>query len=444
MSADVTSRFADGPASRHEEWRATLFGHLPVGVVYQSPDGAIRDANSAAERILGLSITQMQGRTSIDPRWRAVREDHREFPGEEHPAMQVLATGEPVRGVTMGVFNPAVDDYRWILIDANPVPVGEQTWAVATFTDITDLKTSHESMTTLLESIDQHTIVSMTDVEGTITHANQAFCELSGYRRDELLGQNHRILKSGHHPPEFYTAMWDTLTSGRVWRGEVCNMRKDGSLYWVAASISPRHDMLGQIVGYVSVRTDVTAQKIAEREAESRSREDALTGLANRRHFDEQLHVMTAVAAATGEPLALAVMDVDWFKSINDESGHEAGDSVLRELADFLAHRVPRPRGLAARWGGDEFAVLIPGCDADSAQRWLADVWRDLAAIGLPDRPATASPARPDPPQAVTLSAGLAVAQGSQLRDPEDLLRTADRRLYEAKRRGRRIWVGPS
>ncbi len=447
MSAEVAPRPGDRAAKSPvdaDRFCASLFPFLTVGVVLQSSDGSIRDANPAAEQILGLSVDQMQGRTSMDPRWRAVHEDLSEFPGEEHPAMRVIATGQPVVGVTMGVFSPREEAYRWILIGASPVPVKGETWAVATFTDITDLQASHALMKSLIESIDQHTIVSMTDLEGTITHANDAFCLLSGYTKDELVGRNHRILKSGHHSAAFYDELWATVTSGKVWRGEICNMRKDGSLYWVAASISPQHDMLGRITGYVSVRTDVSEQKIAEAAAESRSRQDSLTGLANRRHFDDQLHLKSALSRAAAEPLALVLIDVDHFKLVNDRYGHDAGDEVLRALAALIKSSVPKPSGLAARWGGEEFAVLLPGHGVDDAVEWMDAFWRALESAKVqpvgPGHPSYA----PSGPSAVTVSAGLAVAHGSLLRAPEDILRMADRRLYEAKRRGRNQWVGPA
>lgn len=98
-----------------------LFETMPIGVVYQAADGRITHANPAAERILGLSLDQMQGRTSIDPRWRSVRRDGSDFPGDEHPAMVALQTGEPVNGVVMGVYNPVTEEQRWIRVDATPL-----------------------------------------------------------------------------------------------------------------------------------------------------------------------------------------------------------------------------------------------------------------------------------------------------------------------------------
>jgi len=115
-------------------------------------------------------------------------------------------------------------------------------------------------------ALNQHAIVSIADRAGNITYVNDLFCEISGYGRDELLGNNHRMLKSGQHPDSYYQDLWATIASGEVWFGEVCNRRKDGSFYWVESSITPFLDHTGKPYQYVSIRTDITHVKAAEQE----------------------------------------------------------------------------------------------------------------------------------------------------------------------------------
>jgi len=113
-------------------------------------------------------------------------------------------------------------------------------------------------------ALDHHAIVSIADQAGNITYVNDKFCKVSGYTRGELLGHNHRIVKSGEHPPEFYQNLWHTITGGQVWQGEICNRRKDGSYYWVESTITPFLDGDGNPYQYVSMRTDITHVKAAE------------------------------------------------------------------------------------------------------------------------------------------------------------------------------------
>jgi diguanylate cyclase (GGDEF)-like protein/PAS domain S-box-containing protein len=113
-------------------------------------------------------------------------------------------------------------------------------------------------------ALDQHAIVSITDADGYITYANNHFIEATGFKREEVLGHKHNFLKSGIHPPEFYTELWKTITSGQVWHGEICNKAKDGSLHWMEATIVPFLDDDGVPYQYVGIRTDITDRRNAE------------------------------------------------------------------------------------------------------------------------------------------------------------------------------------
>jgi PAS domain S-box-containing protein len=137
---------------------------------------------------------------------------------------------------------------------------------VVVLRDITEMKLTQIELEYQKLSIDEAAIVAATDAKGDIIYANDKFCQISKYSREELMGQNHRLLKSGYHAPSFFVEMWKTIASGKVWRGEVCNKAKDGSLYWVYTTIIPFLDEKGKPYRYQSIRFEITKRKQLEEE----------------------------------------------------------------------------------------------------------------------------------------------------------------------------------
>lgn len=279
VALDVSDRVqALAELRRSEEMHRNLFAATHQGVVYHNRDGAILDANPAAQSVLGLTLDQMQGRTSMDPLWRVVDVHGADLPGDQHAAMVTLRTGEAVRDQLMAVFNPQSNSFRWLRVNAIPLADGgEDGPAVqATFDDVTEWKRNEETLVewnaTLRSVLETHAITSITDADGLITEVNDRFCALTGYSREELLGRSHRILSSGTHDDDFFATMWKTISAGELWKGEICNRAKDGSLYWVAGTIVPLRGIDGAVSRYVEINSDITSHKMAEIEAAEASR----------------------------------------------------------------------------------------------------------------------------------------------------------------------------
>ncbi len=307
-------------------------------------------------------------------------------------------------------------------------------WLIEVHKDITDAslaearaEAARQELIERQYAIDQAVIVAITDLKGRILYANDNFCRISGYSREELLGQDHRILKSGVHPHSLFREMYRQIARGEVWRGELCNRSKQGTLYWVDTVITPQLGPSGKPVAYVAIRIDVTARKRAEEQVQYAARHDTLTGLANRAIFMERLdHALCATQQRAGG-CAIFILDLDGFKHVNDTLGHATGDSLLRELAHRLKTSL-RETETVARLGGDEFAIVqetrgdLRGQAADLAMRVLEIVSRPFKLDGHD--------------VAVGTSIGIALAPVHGTAAGE-LLQKADLALYRVKSEGR-------
>lgn len=199
--------------------------------------------------------------------------------------------------------------------------------------------------------------VVVTDAHSNILSTNAAFSRLLGYEPSELIGQRPSAFKSGKHDKAFYDDMWANLHRTGHWRGEIWNKRKNGEVFPERMSLSAVKDSFGKTTHYVCMFTDISQEKQREEQLQFLAHRDALTGLANRTWFAQELTRLVVAAPESGEKLAVILLNLDRFKDVNDSYGHSVGDEVLRHIARQVQLAL-RPGDLIARMAGDEIVVL--------------------------------------------------------------------------------------
>jgi|TARA_R110002033_G_scaffold414_2_gene4104 diguanylate cyclase (GGDEF)-like protein/PAS domain S-box-containing protein len=281
-----------------------------------------------------------------------------------------------------------------------------------------------------LNMVDENVLTSSTDSKGIIVSVSQAFCDISGYTKEELLGKNHRIIRHEDMPNELFSQLWSTISSGKKWTGEIKNKKKNGGYYWVDATISPIFDEKKNIVGYTAIRHDISDKK----KVESISITDELTKLYNRRYFNEMFEKELSRAKRDNHFFALIILDVDFFKQYNDFYGHQKGDYVLESIGKRLIEICKRSSDTPFRIGGEEFAIIFTPKDKEDALNFAKLVNEKIEELKIEHKYNKAS-------DYITASLGLYVAYADEIETSEHIYNFTDNALYKAKESGRNRFV---
>jgi diguanylate cyclase (GGDEF)-like protein/PAS domain S-box-containing protein len=419
---DITARKQAEKALRQSETHyRTMFASAPEGVWMIGPDRCTTEVNQRMCDLVGYTREEFLGRNPV------------EFADEENSRIfEEKARIVPNRQTRTYEIALRHRDGHNILTEFRATNLfnedGSVMGVLAFVADLTVRKQA-EAKLHLAANVFSHARegIIITDASGTIIDVNEAFTRITGYGREEALGQNPRILKSGRQDKAFYEVIWRDLTEQGHWSGEIWNRRKDGEVYAELLTISSVRDAAGAVQQYAGLFSDITAMMQHQSQLEHIAHFDALTSLPNRVLLADRLQQAKAQALRRNQQLAVAFLDLDGFKTINDQHGHDAGDQVLVKLAQRMKQALREGDSLA-RLGGDEFvAVLI---DLEDQAASLPMLSRLLLACAQSVQVGDLS-------LHVSASLGVTFYPQAQDIDADQLIRQADQAMYQAKLAGK-------
>lgn len=374
-------------------------------------------ANSAFETMLGYEKGEITG--CLTRQFYTNEEDY-------------LAVGSAFEDISDGVVNNELEfkckdgAHIWVSMRGSIFNAKkEQTLWV--FVDISERKQATEKLR-LLGRVFSSTqdAITITDANKNIIDVNPAFCKITGYSREDIIGQTHSILSSGKQSSDFYSDMWKTVIHQGYWQGEVWNRKKTGEVYAELLTISELKDCNGNITNFVGICSDITHSKQQQEALKLLAHYDALTTLPNRILFTDRFQQAVAHSKRSKSSLAVCFIDLDDFKPVNDNFGHEIGDQLLIEVAARISACL-RKEDTVARLGGDEFSLLLGNIVSyEHCQQTIKRVHQSLAKPyiinGISHK--------------VTASSGITLYPSDE-GDVDTLLRHADQAMYLAKQAGR-------
>ncbi|EAQ97694.1 putative bifunctional diguanylate cyclase/phosphodiesterase [Congregibacter litoralis] len=414
QDADIKRRRAEQESLK----RQSILNAISDGIVISDNEGRIAAVNDGMQRVFGYDIEFLRGKETL-----LLHNSEEEFPpitpllDGEGPTAPKRAYEACYRRGDGSLFTG--ETIRSLVRD----PDGNVTGFVTVIRDISQRKLNERRLT-MAAQVFTHARegILITDDAGKIIEVNEAFEDITGFSRDEAMGKNPSFLSSGQHSAEFYAAMWDELKKNDYWSGEFFNRRKDGSLFVELITISAIRDANEAVQQYVGLFTDITRMKEHQKQLEHAAKFDSLTDLPNRILLGDRLSMALSQSQRRGSKVAIAYIDLDKFKAINDRLGHAAGDLFLVQLSRQMKTAL-RETDTLARIGGDEFVALI-GDVADKTE--CAVLLRRLSeAIKTP---VTING------EALSVSASIGVTlYPEDSCDADQLLRHADQAMYAAK-----------
>ncbi len=410
-----------------EERVRSLLDSTAEGIFGTDTDGNCTFCNPAALKLLGFASSDEILGKQIHNLIHHRHPDGTPYPANECKGMETIKQGKGIH-IEDEVFWGK--DGRAFPVEYRAHPLrrgGAIIGSVVAFNDISGrLRTESQLRLSAGVFENSHEGILITDAESRILTVNAAFSDITGYSREEVLGQKPSFLSSGEHSPDFYRAIWDTIARDGHWQGEIWNRRKNGEIYPEWLSISIVNNDRGKASHYIGIFNDITDRKAADERIRFLAQHDALTGLPNRSLLQDRLLQAMASAQRSQDQVAVLFLDLDHFKTINDSLGHHVGDQLLQQVAVRLTECV-RASDTVSRQGGDEFVIILahirnPAEVAHVAGKMLSS----LAGPYDVD----------DQILHVTPSIGIAIYPEDG-QNTETLIKNADAAMYLAKENGR-------
>ena len=421
VGRDITGRRrAEAAMQYSNDMLQTTLRCAPDALFVCKPDGAIQYVNDHASASLGYPRLMLQAMNVFDL-----------VPVEWRDRYKLAAQGmlASTGSHTVEIRLVRADGCRVAMeLNAAVLPNG---LVYGSCRDITERKQTERELRIAATAFETNEGIMVTDADDRILRVNQAFCNTTGYRADEVIGQTPKLLRSGRHDANFYSAMWAHLNRRGFWSGEMWNRRKNGTDCLERVAITQVTDATRRLIGYVATFTDITRQKEDEEQIYKLAFFDALTGLPNRRLLFDRLEHAMASSTRYGHYGAVLFIDLDYFKILNDTKGHEIGDLMLTEVARRLKSEV-RDFDTVSRLGGDEFVVLL-----DALGDTVEDAATHAETVAQKIRGVLSQPYKLQEYESHhTPSIGVALFHGRE-ESIAEVIKHADIAMYQAKAAGR-------
>lgn len=292
--------------------------------------------------------------------------------------------------------------------------------------DITKIEERRKNLEEYIKVVNENVLITISDKKGQILDISDAYCKLTGYTKDQLIGKNHSIFKHPNNDNYVFKELWKTITEGKIWKGEHLNIKKNGEAFWVENSITPNVNEDKEVIGYTSVYNDITDKK----EISELLITDYLTKIYNRRHFNTIFDLELKRSFRHKDNFIFMIIDIDFFKQYNDTYGHNAGDDALYNVAQALKYTLKRAEDYLFRLGGEEFGVITSNIDKEGVLILANRLREHILNLQIEHKESKIN-------DYLTISLGIKIIDDKSTFSQTDIYKLADKALYEAKQKGR-------